>query len=53
MPAPAKQLTKKAPGNKTQKNTRVYIQVQRAATDTTNGFSSKSASNLAQKMITT
>lgn len=54
MPALAKQLTRKASGSKTQKNTWVYIQVQLATTDTTNGFSSreenfsKSASNLAR-----
>lgn len=41
MPALAKQLTKKASGSKTQKNTWVYIQIQLAATDTTNGFSSR------------
>lgn len=55
MPALANQLTKKASGSKTQKNTWAYIQVQLAATDTKKGFSSreenfsKSASNLARK----
>lgn len=68
MLALTKSLTKKASGNNIQENIWVYIQVQLATTDPTNGFSyadncsrcpsreetvGGSASNLARKMTTT